>query len=139
MSVESEFGKDYDVPYAIRKLIKSGAVDDSSWHNDSSPSVMVQEPGNDERGVRIWMQHPLEDMREMGGKRFIVQYGGIGSVADDELETHELQDALEKFFGILARPEFDGAKVRSEPWWLDDSDGKELVHEFMEYLPRSRS
>lgn len=115
MSWQEEFGKDYEVPGLIEHMVKLGILEDFSWHNDSSPSFVVKDPEDEERGVRIWIEHPVKSIREFDDmKRFLVQYGEFGRDGEENLNTDDLEEAIlillewdEKYHPAHRRPHFD--------------------------------
>ena len=54
--------RDYPVPAEIDGLALSGVVVDTSWGNDICPSFEMYRHGH---GIRIWVDHPDPDQREM--------------------------------------------------------------------------
>lgn len=69
----SEFGDEWDVP-AIPDLV------DESWHNDACPSFgsadkLVDPPTRDVHDLRLWVEHPDPEQREVAeAGRFTVTY-----------------------------------------------------------------
>ena len=95
MSWKAEHGKDYEVPSLIEFMVKKGILKDISWHNDTMPRFIIEDPENEENGVCIWVDHPLGSKREAGpGPRFGVMVGPLGSEADEEDETDDLEEAI---------------------------------------------
>lgn len=139
MSWDNEFGSDFEVPGFISFLVKKKIVEDLSWHNDVSPSFGVYLESN-ERMVRLWVDHPFKSQRETEGYHFVVTDGAASSENDFELETDDLEKALEALFKQLAalhkgrsagvlewRPEM------SRDEWDDPSDYlDELKKEYLE-------
>jgi hypothetical protein len=104
-TARSEF-PDYPVPAPVEEAVAAGLIDDTSWHNDVSPSYEVY--GNNRReAVRLWLEHPNPAMREMGGPRCVVvplKHEGMDThehfwAPDDEgrvlLKTDCVQEALD--------------------------------------------
>lgn len=109
-----EHGPDYEVPGLIDFMVSEGVIEDISWHNDAAPSFVVEDPKREERGVCLWVGHPVLSQREMGGKRYIVQEGDLAGESDWEMETDDLEEALtaflrraEKHLPLDRRPHFD--------------------------------
>lgn len=94
MSWQSEHGKSFDVPANI--LAAAGLVD-QSWHNDICPCFCW--PWDDQQDLRLWVDHPDNDQREMpGGKRFMVGRGYDGGHPNkfEQFDTDDLNEALAK-------------------------------------------
>jgi len=96
-SWRSEFGSDWAVPQEIDALVSSGQLEDSSWHNDTSPSFRRTTPEQDGSIKMLWVDHPDPDQREMYGTRFGVmlldkEYNPL--YEDHTLETDNLNEAL---------------------------------------------
>lgn len=117
MSWQSEHGPSYEVPGLITFMVKEGILKDDSWHNDTMPRFQVEDPKNEDRGVTLWVDHPIGSQRETGpeGKRFMVQDGDLAGESDFELETDDLEEALttllskaEQYLPKNRRPHFDG-------------------------------
>ena len=92
---KKEHGPDYEVPGVIDFMVKQGVLTDMSWHNDVCPSFGVDDHKNSQRGVRLWVDHPITFERETGNKRFAITKGEYGSEHEFELETDDLVEALE--------------------------------------------
>jgi hypothetical protein len=54
--------QDYPVPGEIESLATSGVIVDTSWGNDICPSFEMYRHGH---GIRIWVDHPDPEQREM--------------------------------------------------------------------------
>ena len=83
MSYKDEFPNfDYELPYL-------GKVwEDNSWHNDVCPSLDY--PLGGEKVLRIWFDYHDPEMRECGGKRFIVAMGVYGESMEHLFESDDL-------------------------------------------------
>jgi hypothetical protein len=92
---EGEFGDRFEIPGFIRFLVKVGILEDLSWHNDASPSFGFIDDSRD-RELRLWVSHPMADLREASDKRFGISWGGINSMEESE-EFDEVQDAVKAF------------------------------------------
>lgn len=102
MSWKEEHGGGYDVPAFIEWLVLKGVLVDNSWHNDSSPRFDVV--GKSEtHGVTLWVEHPLQSMRESLEKRFLATEGEFVSGADEELLTDDLEEALRFVFEHMGK------------------------------------
>lgn len=65
-----EHGDVYDVP---TEILRVEGIEDLSWHNDTCPSFGAQiGVGGDLLRLRIWVDHPDPDQRDMGWPRFYV-------------------------------------------------------------------
>lgn len=133
---QREHGSEYDVPSLVETLVHMGIMEDSSWHNETAPSFTIVDPTSEERGIRLWVDHPLVSMRE--GERFGVQLGEFSSESEQEIGTDELEEALIKVFDFARDPRFEGAAIRKQPWWDDTAEGSELFHEFLLSLRKKR-
>lgn len=98
MSWKTEHGKDFEVPGLIDYMVKKGMLKDISWHNDTKPRFVIEDPDDDQSGVTIWVDHPLWSEREVysEGPRFHVTVGEIVGESEEEFETDELEKALSK-------------------------------------------
>jgi hypothetical protein len=76
--------------YVIPNLGKGW--EDNSWHNDSCPSMDYPLAG--EEIVRIWFDYTDPDMREAGGKQFILAKGIYGETLEPILESDNLDEIL---------------------------------------------
>lgn len=106
MTWRREHGEQYEVPGLIQYLVRRRVLEDSSWHNDVAPSFRLVDPANEEYGITLWVDHPVKSMRETGGKRFVVVEGELISEREFELETDDLEEALETFFDRAFGPRF---------------------------------
>ena len=71
----TEFGPAFDPGGAIKTLVESGVVTDTSAGNDVAPSfTRWAVPDHDENTARLvlWVERPDAQQREMGGPRFVV-------------------------------------------------------------------
>lgn len=98
------------MPEAAR--LEQHGFEDSSWHNDMCPSwtrvIRTDSEGLDDLQIRVWMEHPDRNEREMGPEapRFIVvvfdrddEYGAL-------IETEDFEAALQYALAdILTEPE----------------------------------
>jgi hypothetical protein len=96
MSWKTEHGKDFEVPGLIDYMVKEGILKDISWHNDTKPRFVIEDPDDDQSGVTIWVDHPIQSERELQGERprFHVQAGEIVGESIDEIETDDLEKAV---------------------------------------------
>lgn len=61
---------DYPVPGEIDQLAHEGILEDTSWGNDVCPSFEMH---LEDRGIRIWVDHPEAECREMKTpERFLI-------------------------------------------------------------------
>lgn len=115
MSWKMEHGKDFEVPGLIEYMVKEGILKDISWHNDTKPRFVIEDPDDEESGITIWVDHPISSERELGeGPRFHVQAGELMSDGVDEFETDDLEKAIttaleyaEKHISKAPRVHFD--------------------------------
>jgi hypothetical protein len=54
--------QDYPVPTEIDGLVTAGFLNDTSWGNDICPTFEMYRHG---KGIRIWVDHPDQRLREM--------------------------------------------------------------------------
>ncbi len=96
MSWKNEHGPDFEVPGVISNMVKDGILKDISWHNDSMPRFVIEDPDDEDNGVCLWVDHPIGEQREhgSGGKRFMVSANGLVADPVDVLETDDLEEAL---------------------------------------------
>lgn len=96
MSWKNEHGKDFEVPGLIDYMVKEGILKDISWHNDTKPRFIIEDPDDEESGVTIWVDHPIQSERELQGEgpRFHIQAGEIVGESIDEIETDDLEKAI---------------------------------------------
>ncbi len=132
---EVEHGKDYDVPSVIDRLVSKKILEDHSWHNDMAPSFMIMDPKNEDYGLRIWVDHPLQSMREVPGtKRFMLQEGEFSSEVDFELETDDLEELLIQLFSRASSERYSAAAIRKQKWFIEgepDETMKWFVQDFV--------
>lgn len=116
MSWKTEHGKDFEVPGLIDYMVKEGILKDISWHNDTKPRFVIEDPDDDQSGVTIWVDHPIQSERELQGEgpRFHVQAGEIVGDSVDDMETDDLEKAIttaleyaEKHISKAPRVHFD--------------------------------
>lgn len=97
----NQFSPLFEVPRFIDYLVLHNVIDDLSWHNDSAPSFgKISASG--ESDVRLWVDHPFNDLRESYGKRFAITIARDGSQVGPGFETDDLLKALEMLFKELA-------------------------------------
>jgi hypothetical protein len=66
-----EFGDEWAVPTQVLDLVARGELVDHSWHNDVCPSFVTRAVDQsdawlgDGRGVRLWIDHPDPERREL--------------------------------------------------------------------------
>jgi hypothetical protein len=135
---QREKGSEFDVPSLVENLVAMGVLEDTSWHNDSCPSFVVVNPGLEDLGIRLWVDHPIKSRREGEGERFGVQLGEFTSEPEKDFGTGELEEALAKLFDFARDPRFENAPIRRQPWWDESAEGSELLHEFLQSLARRR-
>ena len=105
----------FEIPGFVIHLVDKNVIKDFSHHHDASPSFGFHDSDSDSE-VRLWVDHPIQSLRENVGGRFIVSTGGSGG-ADDSWEFSELEAALEKLFD-----EISDARDESKPSPLDPED-----------------
>lgn len=66
--------------------------EDNSWHNDVCPSLDF--PLGGEKIVRVWFDYADPEMRECGGKQFVLAVGIYGDSMDHVLESDNLDEIL---------------------------------------------
>jgi hypothetical protein len=120
MSWSDEFGHDYEVPRFLSFLANKKILEDSSWHNDISPSFsLYRESGERSQEVRLWVDHPFMSARETGGQRYVL----VVNTDNDQVfesNTDDLDDALAVLFNKLA--EFH-KRIQSGPMeWRPDNE-----------------
>ena len=100
MSWKEEHGKDFEVPGLIDYMVKKGMLDDISWHNDTKPRFVIEDPDDESSGVTIWVDHPIESERELPGEgpRFHVTAGEIVGEPIEDMETDDLEKAVTTLF-----------------------------------------
>lgn len=135
---QRELGSEFDVPSLVETLVRMGVMEDSSWHNDSAPSFTIVDPTAEDRGIRLWVGHPIKYMREGEEQRFGVQLGELSSEPEQDFATDELEEALTKLFEYAKDPRFEGTAIRKQLWWDDTAEGSELLHEFLMSLRKKR-
>lgn len=110
MSWDDEFGKSYKVPSEILKLVKAGAIEDWSWHNDVAPSFAARVG---DTAIRIWVEHPKESEREAAGfeKRFMVQRAGQGGIGEGTtiIDTDDPKKAVAAYLLEVAKLAVDSS------------------------------
>lgn len=135
---EKEQGIEYDVPDIVQYLADTKALEDDSWHNDGCPSFVIMDSSQEDYGIRLWVDHPLLSLREGEGKRFGVQLGEMAGEYDDNMETDDLEEALVKIFELAKDPRFEGAQIRTQPWWSEELSAPELMKEFRDHMRSER-
>jgi len=145
---ETEFRPGYEIPGILLFLVKEGILQDLSWHNDVSPSFGIDSVVKGTKGrpqgssnieARIWVDHPIERLRETGGRRFVVTYTVSGDQRDawgfDDLEA-----ALGKLFSVIV--EHQGTLEEIPEAWPDlvaeYSSADEILSEILDRYYRSR-
>lgn len=129
---EAEHGKGYDVPSVIDHLVSRKVLVDSSWHNDAAPSFMIVDPKREDYGLRIWVDHPLNSMREVRGmSRFMLQDGPFGSEPDYELESDDLEEILIKLFERAGDDRYARTAIRKQGWFVE-GEPDETMKEFIQ-------
>jgi hypothetical protein len=109
-------------------MVKEGILKDISWHNDVCPSFAVDDPADEERGVRLWVDHPILAERETGNKRFAITKGPYGSESCFEFATDDLEEAID----VLIK--------QAKPFFPEDRepDPHGLVQEWKKSVSRRR-
>ena len=109
----------FEIPGFIISLVEKNVLEDLSDKNDVSPSFGVYDP-NSGLEVRLWVDHPIQSLRETKGTRFDVSVGSAGQV-DDSWEFNELEAALDKLFEEIAtiRERVEGTPLDPEDPWAD--------------------
>lgn len=128
MGYEAEFGRGWDVPGFIEFLVSKEILDDLSWKNDVAPFFGKQDEKTGQR-FGIWIDHPIESVREIGGPRFSVVLGESGTSMDHDESYVELEEALEDLFKCYGQwaERFDPENaVIEDPWEYKN----ELLAEF---------
>lgn len=95
MGWATAFGSEYDVPKAIKRMVEIGMLKDMSFKNDSAPSFGYSDDEKD-LIVRIWVEHPDEGKRELGGKRYAVSVEK-GGASEDHFSTDSVTDVIHKW------------------------------------------
>lgn len=89
MSINKEF-PDYDDKEGFADLLdKLPGYIDSSWHNDTCPSMQ-----HEQTLTRIWVDYADPEKRESPGKRFVIERGDAGN-AETVLETDLGSDVID--------------------------------------------
>jgi hypothetical protein len=143
MSWHAEFGPSYEVPEFLPFLARKKVLEDTSWHNDISPSFSVyREIGDRTHEVRLWVDHPFKSRREVGGERYVVVVNENG---DQVFESHtdDLDEAMETLFNKLSEwyrnqrvGVLEWRPVSASPW----DDPVEYYNELKEeYLSEPRA
>lgn len=91
MSIQREFPSYDDMKGFADLLAKLPGFHDSSWHNDTCPS-MHHEGTN----TRIWVEYADPEKRENPGKRFVIERGDAGDT-ETILETDLGSDVIDWF------------------------------------------
>ena len=78
-----------DFDYALPDL--GEGWEDTSWHNDSCPSMDYSL--GDNYGLRIWFQYSNPEWRECGGEKYILVIGDYGD-SDHLMESDDLGEIL---------------------------------------------
>ncbi len=131
MSWKTEFGRGYDVPDFIEFLMKEGVVEDSSWHNDVAPSFSHVDDAF--TGVRLWVEHPLFSERESGGTRFCVSTQVEGSQDGEDLQTDDLEEAVEELLQRIEQHERPGDPRSGAPY---RDSLEQLIAKYLKRLER---
>jgi len=91
----TEFGSEYNVPEGIQMLAAQGMIQDTSWHNDASPSFELEVRG---KRFRVWVEHEDPQMREDPDS---VRYLAMVQT-DEEGQEHDLMLETERTDEILS-------------------------------------
>lgn len=143
----AEFPGGFEVPGFIEYLVRKKLLLDMSWHNDTMPSfgLMGIRPGrkhwdprtpmsqqDPELDIRLWVDHPFKEYREVGGKRFSVMVGEYGTAPEDSEEFDELDAALAQLFQFAAEAHSKGTHLDPQTFSVTleeaDNDWEELLN-----------
>jgi hypothetical protein len=112
----SEHGSDYQVP---SEIANHPDLKDLSWKNDMSPRFTGERA--DGRKVEVWVEHPDPAQREMGGKRFLMEFKDKDDNTFKVMTTDDLGDALgmigtfmKTFPGQTQAPQADRSELIKE-------------------------
>jgi hypothetical protein len=88
-----EFGRGYPMPPKLLEFVTTNGFEDTSWHNDISPSFTYTGKGFN---VIIWVEHEDPEERESGShNRFMLTFGSVDhSEHVDLLDTDSLDELL---------------------------------------------
>ena len=99
---EREFGRSYRIPKAILKMVNTGELVDTSWHNDSCPTFTT--PLTPVGSVSLWVNHPnprtrqIEYHADADDAPHIERYGvGVNGTCGDivwDMPTDDLRTAI---------------------------------------------
>lgn len=92
-----EFGEEFAVPQEVVEMVDDGRLTDESWHNDACPSFTARRA--DGKQVRLWVDHPDPQMREMGSEwpRFGLQVeDSYGENVESIWGSDDLQEVLSR-------------------------------------------
>ena len=84
MSIQREFRNYDDMKGFADLLAKLPGFTDSSWHNDTCPSME-----HEESHTKIWVEYADPDNRENAGPRFSIEQGELLGEADCVLATDD--------------------------------------------------
>lgn len=113
-SWRAEHGHTYDIPDEIMTLVRANVIQDLSWKNDTCPKF-----GKEGSEIYLWVEHPDEEKRELGGRRFCVSNG-----EKTVIQTEEIDKAISFLFMELAE---HGIPIGVKPKKLSDEKRKEFV------------
>ena len=140
--------REFDEAYAVPSAIAASGLLDQSWHNDVCPSFgpeteLTDPESGDVHDLRLWVEHPDEEMREIGGARFAVTYSpwsaaavpGIprGDEGDEIYSGDDLNAALRAFLVTLERIRAEIAR-RHEVEAVADRIRREFGHMRAEFV-----
>ena len=91
----TEFGKEYQVPDEVTKLVDEGKLIDASWHDNISPHFDTAPEDTDTPGVYLWVEHPDPTLREYEGSRYYVDiHTADHTVVTNVMATDDIASAL---------------------------------------------
>ncbi len=109
----------FEIPGFIISLVEKNLLRDLSHKDDVAPSFGFYDPLSGVE-VRLWVDHPIQSLRETEGSRFAVTVGSAGQV-DDSWDFNELEVALDKLFEEIStvRERTPAAPFGHEDPWAD--------------------
>lgn len=99
---QEEFSKEWAVDPRIMSLVRQDVLEETSWHNDVSPSF----GGRLKNGklLRLWVEHPNVHRRESGSPYrylLVIQPDFGENIEETILETDDLDLVLEALMKTL--------------------------------------
>jgi hypothetical protein len=108
---EEEFPKDFKVPREIIQYVKQGLLEDTSWHNDESPSFGTRLA--DGTLLRLWVGHPNLHRREGAPRYGLYVQEDFGDPADETImETDDVEEVLFHMLNVIERRGKGGPRFR---------------------------